>query len=1058
MGQYLLELAKSCEDAGTEFVNFLGTLIPQISAPSVLQSVQAGLKFKLNHAKIKDFAAKLEKFRTSLLLATILALRTSADGQNAKILDHLKVLRSNNTHKDTTGLQSLEDLLKKLELSQSRALPKLDAVGVEIQRCLKQITSLRDNLPQSQEKEILKWLYFRQMSWRYEEVPLAYQKTFSWIFGQNTGGNSWDSFTSHLTTQEVVKPYFVNGKAGSGKSTLMKYIINEPRTQELLAKWAGTKQLLVLRFFFWNLGTPLQKTHVGIMRSFVHTILQKYPELIPSVFPQLYQGWKETDSSSEPTYTEIKQAFQLVLEKSAKFLRLCIFVDGIDEFDGDHRDLSLYLSSLASKDVKLVVSSRPISACLHVFLGCPTLRLQDLTKQDMNTYVIGNLASHSLMVQLTKRLPQEAGELVSEIKEKAEGVFLWVKLVVHLLIEGLEDGDTMVDLQNKLHLLPPDLKDLYRRMLSKMHMEHQIQAAEIFQLFHAWNTLIADQPFCTILLYLSTEPLVEALSRPVAPLPSESLHWLCQRTEARIRSRCCGLLEVHTKIYEPPPDVSTVGSSDHFDDFDTRTSVVNYLHRTVAEFLVSDDVWLEICAITDQSAFDPMKSLIDACISMVRIGRGFTDGDLSVFVDNVFAICRSASHMSISTLEEYITILDKVMYQHRYIHQTKTAKDSQQVLGGHWSVDFYPITLVPKAHHGKLRELSGTVSIAARTCLLRYIEAFSSSRAKDILSRYTLGVYALESWGDSTDSTSLHDRSDTLLYLLQNVCKAEDVGFGGSLWQCAIVVCLRLMKSVHSAEILRIFLSTARSPRLLMSQKITGLDGQAHDPMTLVRQMIHSTNTDIQFLGSELERVAFSASRTSVSDRFHEIVSLASASDHVRDRLRAMPVEDRPKRMAARSPPQQYTASTYSDCASRSMYSHLLTPGVGPNSTTFPLPNTVFTAQAWNPNLNYQQRWVPRNMYQSYVNPYGMPLSMPFQPQPFLSNQAHRDRAQSGNCDVVYNASGRGTASYGQTSAPVPSPHADNSHDITMPQSMPGYYPDPSAWPQQMQSYPRFFR
>lgn len=52
-----------------------------------------------------------------------------------------------------------------------------------------------------------------------------------------------------------------------------------------------------------------------------------------------------------------------------------------------------------------------------------------------------------------------------------------------MLVDGLEAGDNMKDLQEKLRSLPPDLRDLYRGMIDKMELRHQRQAAKIFKSF-----------------------------------------------------------------------------------------------------------------------------------------------------------------------------------------------------------------------------------------------------------------------------------------------------------------------------------------------------------------------------------------------------------------------------------------------------------------------------------------------------------------------------------------------------------------------------------------------
>ncbi len=63
------------------------------------------------------------------------------------------------------------------------------------------------------------------------------------------------SFLSWLRTGNRV--FHIPGKAGSGKSTLMKYLCHHPRTRQELECWAGEKKLVFAYFFFWNSGDEL---------------------------------------------------------------------------------------------------------------------------------------------------------------------------------------------------------------------------------------------------------------------------------------------------------------------------------------------------------------------------------------------------------------------------------------------------------------------------------------------------------------------------------------------------------------------------------------------------------------------------------------------------------------------------------------------------------------------------------------------------------------------------------------------------------------------------------
>ena len=69
-------------------------------------------------------------------------------------------------------------------------------------------------------------------------------------------GQPWSNFVDWLEHGDGV--YWINGKAGSGKSTLMRFITNELLMTKALHKWINGSDLMVSSFFFWNPGTVLQ--------------------------------------------------------------------------------------------------------------------------------------------------------------------------------------------------------------------------------------------------------------------------------------------------------------------------------------------------------------------------------------------------------------------------------------------------------------------------------------------------------------------------------------------------------------------------------------------------------------------------------------------------------------------------------------------------------------------------------------------------------------------------------------------------------------------------------
>ena len=47
-------------------------------------------------------------------------------------------------------------------------------------------------------------------------------------------------------------------------------------------------------------------------------------------------------------------------------------------------------------------------------------------------------------------------------------MFLWVTLAVNSLLAGLTDGDSIEDLQQRLDALPPDLENLFDKILDSI--------------------------------------------------------------------------------------------------------------------------------------------------------------------------------------------------------------------------------------------------------------------------------------------------------------------------------------------------------------------------------------------------------------------------------------------------------------------------------------------------------------------------------------------------------------------------------------------------------------
>lgn len=453
---------------------------------------------------------------------------------------------------------------------------------------------------------ILNALEFREMSERHSMIEKAYDYTFEWVFDDpRDDGKQWSNFAQWLKSGAGC--YWINGKAGSGKSTLMKYINDHESTSAALKRWAGPDQLFIGAFFFYYNGTALQKSQTGLLRSLLLSVLRQKRELVPVLFPNviraLFSGQQQLPL--ELTVMELRTAFTTLIETELLDMKVCFIIDGLDEYDGDHEDLAK-LFALATKfdRVKLLLSSRPIPACVYAFSSCPKLRLQDLTYDDIRYFADSELGQHPLMQQLERATSGATAELVGSIVSKASGVFLWVDVVVKLLIRRLMAYDTLSDLRRRLDDLPEQLEKLYSHMLRSMSKENRAQGSAFLQLMLKSSKTHGRFPMTTLQLSFAEEQDYErCFNDKPSVLSEKEENWRLESTEGRLRSRCCGLLEV-----QDPPDRLQ----------EKAGCVVGFLHRTVVEFLEDPYNWHEITSWTEGTHFNATKALLSSSLSEMK--------------------------------------------------------------------------------------------------------------------------------------------------------------------------------------------------------------------------------------------------------------------------------------------------------------------------------------------------------------------------------------------------------------------------------------------------------
>jgi hypothetical protein len=68
--------------------------------------------------------------------------------------------------------------------------------------------------------------------------------------------------------------FWITGKAGSGKSTIMKFIADHPETVRLAAEFASPKRAFIAAHYFWSPGMPMQRSIQGLLQSLLYDIFR----------------------------------------------------------------------------------------------------------------------------------------------------------------------------------------------------------------------------------------------------------------------------------------------------------------------------------------------------------------------------------------------------------------------------------------------------------------------------------------------------------------------------------------------------------------------------------------------------------------------------------------------------------------------------------------------------------------------------------------------------------------------------------------------------------------
>lgn len=416
---------------------------------------------------------------------------------------------------------------------------------------------------------------------RIVEVREAHEMTFHWLYDPSVV-----SFSDWLRngSDSTGSLYWIQGKPGSGKSTLMKFAMKDSRTLELLGK-DSQPQWTFVAFFFHDRGSTIQKSLLGMLREILDSILKQLPKLRPYAVTQ-YKQLVKTQRTRSPTWNleALQAAINSMMEQRETRFKTLLFLDALDEHEGDNDQLVQMLKDWSAKadgyyiNLKICLASRSWNVFEHNFGHGPNFAIHRHTTEDIRVYTDLRLKSllHGSPALLSSK---SSNALIEQITTKAQGVFIWVRLVMDQLSKDIQDGTPHQILTRKIAELPEELKDLYDHTLSRIEA---IYATETHVMLHL--VLNSFEPLPLESLINATEYCLNMCVQveDLSSTSTDTRYWLHLNDEPRsllpklrwLTSRGGGLLEA----YLTSPTEADANGSGHY---------VQFLHQTAKEYVQS---------------------------------------------------------------------------------------------------------------------------------------------------------------------------------------------------------------------------------------------------------------------------------------------------------------------------------------------------------------------------------------------------------------------------------------------------------------------------------------
>jgi ankyrin repeat protein len=310
------------------------------------------------------------------------------------------------------------------------------------------------------------------------DTPIAHPGSCSWLL-ENEKFSDW-------LTSSGSGAFWLHGHPGRGKTVLARFIIETLKNiPDSYPKLHNLKSFKVIHYILLEQDKE-RGSITKILRSLLHQFILEDPSLASTI--QHLFGLERKLTKPHENCDTLWNAIRGILALEA-LKRAVIIIDALDELDpgtlaaliNGFSSIILHLRErLPDRKIKIVVTSRP-DECIDKLLNkINPVKLEISSNDGVASFIRNEVLAFGERYQFPDRISQQ---IITEIVNKADGMFLWASLAWANFQEGVTFWSTRtIDTQlEALQKQPRGLESLYSSILSKINQKTLQELRPLFQ-------------------------------------------------------------------------------------------------------------------------------------------------------------------------------------------------------------------------------------------------------------------------------------------------------------------------------------------------------------------------------------------------------------------------------------------------------------------------------------------------------------------------------------------------------------------------------------------------